>query len=108
LRENIFVTHKFFAEQLRNQVTRDVVGSRAEPAGDDHQIRAGQGFSDGLLDVARRVRHGNLPRDDVAKIGEPAAEPLLVRVQNAAQQKFAASVYQFNFHALKFNHAKDA
>jgi hypothetical protein len=55
-----------------------------------------------LRDVARRVRHGDLPRDVVAEVGEAAAKPLLVRVQNAAQQKFAAGVDEFDVHAGSF------
>ena len=98
MHEHHLVAHQFFTEHLRNQIPRDVVGSRPESAGDNHQLRPGQRLAHRLLDVVRSVRHGHLARDDGAAIGEAAADPLLVRVQNAAEQQFAAGVDEFNVH----------
>ena len=90
---------QFFAEQLRNQIAREVVGGRAEAAGGDDQVRAAQRFTDGGLDVVRRVRHGHLAGHDVTEISQAAAKPLLVRVEHAAEHQFAAGVDEFDVHA---------
>jgi len=54
------------------------------------------------LDVVRRVRHGHLACHDITEIREVAAEPLLVRVQHAAQHQFAAGVEKFDVHPAQF------
>jgi hypothetical protein len=44
------------------------------------------------------IGNGHLPRHAVAEISEPAAQPLLIRVQDAAQHEFAAGVDNFDAH----------
>jgi hypothetical protein len=60
------------------------------------------------LDFLPFVRDRHLSRDDVAEVGEPAAKPLLVRVQDAAQHEFAAGVDEFNVHARSFGRVQAA
>ena len=68
------------SEQSGDAVARDVVGGRPQPAGGDDEVRAAQRLAHGLLNVVRRVRDRDLPRDDVAEVCELAAEPLLMSV----------------------------
>ena len=78
------ILHQFFAEQFRDEFARDVIGGRAEAAGGNDEIRATEGFAHGVLDFATGVGDGHLPRDDVAEVGESAAKPLLMRIEDAA------------------------
>jgi len=57
-----------------------------------------QGFADSVLDFAPAVGHRHLPRDHMAQVGQPAAQPLLMRVQHTAQHQFTAHVDNFNIH----------
>jgi len=41
----------------------------------------------------------------MAEVGEPAAKPLLMRVQHATEHQFTARVDEFDFHAGKFQPA---
>ena len=91
-----------FAEQLGDQIAREVVGCGAKSAGGDDEVGAGQRFTHGLLDIRTRVRHGDLPADGVAEVGQAAAKPLLMGVEDAAQQEFTAGVDEFDDHARKF------
>ena len=101
-------SRNFLPSKLRNQIARQIVGSRAEAAGGDDQIRAAQRFANGGLDVVRRVRHGHLAGHDITEIGEAAAEPLLVRVEHATEHQFAAGVEQFDVHPREFPRRDDA
>jgi len=58
--------------------------------------------------LAAGIGHGHLPRDDVAKVGETAAKPMLVRVQNPTQHQFAASIHEFNIHMGSFERVQAA
>jgi hypothetical protein len=55
------------------------------------------------LDFAGGIRHGDLALDGVAEVGESAAEPLLMGVEHASEQQFAAGVDEFDIHAPSFN-----
>ena len=98
VREDFRFLNQFFPEQFRDQLAGEIVGSRTKAAGGDDQIRAAQRFAHGLLDFVSRVRDRHLSRDDVAEVRQPAAEPLLMRVQHASQHQFAAGVDDFNVH----------
>ena len=88
-------------QQLRYQIPRQVIRSRAQAAGRDNQIGTRKRLPDGLLDVTARIRHRDLPGDDVAEVGEPAAEPLLVRVEDAPEHQLAAGVDDFDVHCWR-------
>jgi hypothetical protein len=108
VRQHLRIRDQLFAEQFRDEVTREVIRSRAESAGRDHQIRTTQSFAHGLLDLAAGIGHGDLPRDNVAEVGEAPAKPLLVRVQDAAQHQFAAGIHEFNIHLGSFERVQAA
>src|SRR5688572_24495997 len=90
---------KFLAEQLRDQITRDVVGGWAKAASSDDKVGARQRFADGLFDIVASIRHGNLAGDDITKISKTATEPLLVRVEHTTQHELATGVDEFDVHA---------
>ena len=97
--EHLVIPDQFHAKQGGDKVARAVVAGGSESTGDDDQISAGQGFAHRFLDRRGFVRNGGLTGHGVAKIGELAAEPLLVGVEHAAQHQLAAGVDDFNLHA---------
>ena len=57
-----FADPQVLAEQLSDQISREVIGSRAEATGGDDEVGACQRFANGLFDVATRVGHGDSTR----------------------------------------------
>ena len=92
---------KYAAEQLGDQIAREVVGSRAESAGDEDDVRAAKTFANGLLDGGAFIGDGDLAGDSVTGVGELAAEPLLMRVEDEAEHQFAAGIDDFNVQGRK-------
>ena len=84
--------------QLGDEVARDVVRGRAESTGGDDKIGAGQCFTHGLFDVAAGIGYGNLAGHDISQIGQAAAEPLLVGVENAPEHQLATGIDEFDVH----------
>ena len=68
-------------------------------AGGDYQVRVRQRLAYRLLDGVARIRHRHLPGDHVAEVGQPAAQPLLMRIQHPPQHQFTARIDNFNIHA---------
>ena len=96
VRQHVRVRRQRAAEHLGDEVARDVVRSRPQSACCQHQISAGEGLARGGLDGCGVIRDADLPGDFVAAIGQLAANPLLVRIENAPQKQFAAGVDEFN------------
>src|SRR5262249_42867451 len=90
-----------FAQHLCYQVTGEIIGSRAESTRSNDQICSRERFACCLLDLSSGVGDGYLAGDIIAEVSEAAAEPLLVCVENATQQKLAASIDEFNGHGRR-------
>ncbi|MDB6124925.1 MAG: hypothetical protein JWQ71_3918 [Pedosphaera sp.] len=85
-----------FAEETGDEIAGDVVGSGAEAAGYDDEIGAGKGFTDGGLNGVAGISNGNLAGGGVAGVGELAADPLLMGVEDEAEHQLAAGVDYFD------------
>ena len=72
--------NRAWLESLGDDLARAVVTGGPQPAGRDHQISMPQCFANRLLNGVARIRHRHLPGDHMAEVGQPAAQPLLVRV----------------------------
>ena len=94
----IFV--QFFAEQLSDKIAGDVIRGWAKTAGGDDKVGARQRFPRGLLDIGAGVRDRDLPGDDITEVGEAAAKPLLMRVENTPEHEFTAGVDDLTGEAL--------
>ena len=67
VREHRGVLAQLPAQQLRNQVPRQVIRGRPKAAGGDDEVGARQRLAHGLLDVAAGVRHRDLAGDKILK-----------------------------------------
>jgi hypothetical protein len=92
------VEDELSAEDLRDNIAGEVVAGGAETAGGDDQIRPCQGLAESVLDLPGVVRDTNLAGNFPAQVGKLAAKPLLVGVENTADQEFGAGIDQFNVH----------
>ena len=90
------------SEQVRNSLACDVITSGAEATRRDHQVGPRQTFANRLFDKLCGIRDGHLARDEIAKIRQFAAKPLLMCVENEAQQQFASRVDNLDIHAISF------
>ena len=88
-----------FAKQFGDEIARDVIRRGAEAAGADDEVGVIGGLTDGVLDGAAFIGDGHLALDEVAAIGELAAEPLLVGIEDAAEHQLGAGVDDFDVHS---------
>ena len=92
------VADQLSAEDLRDNIAGEVVAGGAETAGDDDQFRPCQGLAESVPDLQGVVRDTNLAGNFAAQVGKLAAKPLLVGVEDAADQEFGAGIDQFDAH----------
>ena len=79
---------------MRSRVMSSEVGP-SPPVVNTKSARARDSRAAAWMDAAV-IRDADLPGDFVAAIGQLAANPLLVRIENAPQKQFAAGVDEFN------------
>ena len=89
--------NQFLAERLRRRVARDVVGGRAESAGHEDQVGAGERFLEGLGD-GHAIRDGDLPLHPQPEVGEALRQVGEVGVVDVAEQKLRAGVDDLDAH----------
>ena len=85
LRQDARILDQFPVKQLRNEVAGEIIGSRTEAAGRNHEIGARQCFTHRLLNGSTVIGNGHLPVDAVAEVAELATEPLLVGIEHESQ-----------------------
>ena len=92
------VEDQFAAEGMGGKLAGEVVAGGAEAAGDEDEIGTAQRLAEGGLDARAVVGDAHLAGDFVAEVGELAAKPLLVGVEDAPDQEFGAGVDEFDAH----------
>ena len=91
----------FFEPQIHqfgDALAGEVVTGGTEAAGDDDELGAGDGFADGDLDGFAGVGYGLLMGECVAHTRELLGEPMVVGVEDAPNEEFAAGVDEFHAH----------
>ena len=101
MRQHVKIFDEFFAQHFCDQLARDVVRRRPQPASGDDQVRATQRFAHGGLNLAARIRDRDLPRHNVSHICEPTAQPLLMRIEHTTQHQLATCIDDFNIHKIE-------
>jgi hypothetical protein len=92
-----------FAEQLRDEIASGVVRGWPKPTGGDDQGGARERFPNCLFDVSSAIGNGDLPAHDITEIGQAAAKPLLMRVEDTPQQQLAACVDELSIQYSVFS-----
>ena len=85
-------------KQLGDTLAGEVVTGGAKAASDDDEFGAGDGFADGGLDGFAGVGHGLLMGECIAGARELLGEPMVVGVEDAPNEEFAAGVDEFHAH----------
>ena len=89
--------HEFEAEPFADDFARDVVGRRAEPAGDEDDFRARRGLGESLADHVA-IGHRDLPGDAQAERKQRLGEKFEVGVEDIAEQQLGAGIDDFDAH----------
>ena len=85
-------------QQLGDALAGEVVTGGTEAAGDDDELGTGDGFADSGLDGFAGVGYGLLMGECVAHTRELLGEPMVVGVEDAPNEEFAAGVDEFHAH----------
>ena len=88
------------AEQLRGDLSGDIVRRRPEPAGDQKNVAAREGGEQRLANGAT-VRNGRLPGNAQPQREELLSEIGKVRVRDAPEQELRSGIENFNVHRGK-------
>jgi hypothetical protein len=95
------VGEQFPAKEFGYPFAGQVITGWPQTASGHHDVGPRQGFANRRFNGFAGVRDGDLPGDLVARIAEPPAEPLQVRIEDSAQQQLGPRVDQFNVHWLE-------
>ena len=85
-------------KQLSDTLAGKVVTGGAKAASDNDEFGADDGFADGGLDGFACVGHGLLMGEYIAGACELLGEPMVVGVEDAPNEEFAAGVDEFHAH----------
>ena len=85
------------AEEIGGDVAGEIVGRRAEAAGDEHDVGAAEGFAEAVADGVA-VGDGSLALDAQAEGKEFLGEQDEVGIGDAAQHEFGAGIEDFDAH----------
>ena len=85
-------------QQASDLFPGEVIGRGSQSARGDNPIGASQGFGDRLFDDGGVIRNGYLALNGIAGIGQLAADPLLMSIENPPEQEFAAGGDELDDH----------
>ncbi len=94
-----FIVDQCEAQQFGDRFAGEVIGGRAQSAGDQHHIGPAKGLGHRLANGIA-IRHGDLALDPQAERKKRLADKLEMGVEDAAEEEFRAGIEDFDAHGL--------